>query len=80
VTDFADSRFAIIAADFYADLAERLTAGARACLTEAGVELIDESARLYVARPITTTLSVQNPRGESSMLVLKPAFRAALAC
>ena len=42
MTDFADSRFAIIAADFYADLAERITAGARACLTEAGVDLIDE--------------------------------------
>jgi 6,7-dimethyl-8-ribityllumazine synthase len=38
----AETKFAIVAADFYDDLAARLIAGARAELTEAGATLIDE--------------------------------------
>ncbi len=38
----AEARFAIVAADFYGDLAERLIAGARAELGEAGAQSIDE--------------------------------------
>lgn len=37
-----ETKFAIIAADFYEDLAVRLIAGARAELTEAGASQIDE--------------------------------------
>ena len=37
-----ETRFAIVAADFYDDLAARLIAGARAELTEAGASQIDE--------------------------------------
>lgn len=38
----AEAKFAIVAADFYGDLAARLIAGARAELNEAGATLIDE--------------------------------------
>ena len=37
-----DARFAIVAADFYEDLAARLIAGAKAELTEAGAVVVDE--------------------------------------
>ena len=38
----ATSRFAIVAADFYEDLAARLISGAKSQLSEAGVHTIDE--------------------------------------
>lgn len=38
----SEARFAIVAADFYGELADRLIAGARAELSEAGASSIDE--------------------------------------